>query len=212
MTLNGKKMYVYAAVGGICGISAEGNDVGQILWKTIEFSPTVIAPSPLVLDNGKIFMTAGYGAGAMLFQIKANNGKYSVDVLQKYKPKDGVASEQQTPIYYKGRMFSIQPKDAAGNRNQFVCCDPNDCQTILWTSGKEDRYGLGPYIIADDKFFILNDDGTLSIAKASTNSFTLLDKTKIIDGMDAWGPLAIADGYLIMRDSKTMVCLDIRKN
>ena len=133
-------------------------------------------------------------------------------VKKKYKPKDGVASEQQTPIYYKGKMFSIQPKDAAGNRNQFVCCDPNDCQTILWTSGKEDRYGLGPYIIADDKFFILNDDGTLSIAKASTNSFTLLDKAKIIDGIDAWGPLAIADGYLIMRDSKTMVCLDIRKN
>ncbi len=211
MTLNGKKMYVYAALGGICGVSAEGDDAGQILWKTIEFSPTVIAPSPLVLENGRIFMTAGYGAGAMLFQIKENAGKYSVEVLQKYKPKDGVASEQQTPIYYKGRMFSILPKDAAGMRNQFVCCDPNDCQTILWTSGKEDRYGLGPYIIADDKFFILNDDGTLNIAKASTTKFTLLDKAKIIDGVDAWGPLAIADGYLILRDSKTMVCLDIRK-
>ena len=96
-------------------------------------------------------------------------------------------------------------------RNQFVCVDPNDCQTILWTSGKDERYGLGPYTIADDKFFILNDDGTLTIAKASTEKFTLLDKAKIIDGVDAWGPIAIADGYLLMRDSKTMVCLDIRK-
>ncbi|HAF30282.1 MAG TPA: hypothetical protein DCG75_14670 [Bacteroidales bacterium] len=212
MTLNGKKMYVYAAVGGICGISAEGSDQGKILWKTIDFSPTVVAPSPLVLDNGKFYMTAGYGAGAALFKVSENNGSYSVGLLQKYKPVDGVASEQQTPILYKGRMFSILPKDAGGMRNQFVCCDPDDCQKILWTSGKEDRFGLGPYAIADGKFFILNDDGTLTIAKASTEKFILLDKAKIIDGMDAWGPLAFADGYLIMRDSKTMVCLDIRKD
>ncbi|MFC2103902.1 PQQ-binding-like beta-propeller repeat protein [Bacteroidota bacterium] len=212
MTINGKKMYVYAAVGGICGISAEGNDKGKILWKTIEFAPSVIAPSPLILENGKIFITAGYGAGAALFKISENNGNYSVEVLQKYKPQDGIASEQQTPIYYKGYMFSVLPKDAGGMRNQFVCCNPHDCQTILWTSGKEDRFGLGPYAIADGKFFILNDDGSLTIAKASTEKFILLDKAKIIDGMDAWGPLAFADGYLLMRDSKTLVCLNIKKN
>lgn len=211
MTFNGKKMYIYAAVGGICGISAEGTDQGKILWKTTDFNPTVIAPSPLVLNNGKFYMTAGYGAGAALFQLKENNGRYSVELLQKYKPQEGVASEQQTPLYYKGFIFSILPKDAGGMRNQFVCVNPIDCKKILWTSGKDDRYGLGPYAIADGKFFILNDDGTLSIAKASTDRFILLDKVKIIDGMDAWGPLAFADGYLLMRDSKTLVCLDIRK-
>ncbi|MDA3954513.1 MAG: PQQ-binding-like beta-propeller repeat protein [Bacteroidales bacterium] len=212
MTLNGKKMYVYAAVGGICGISAEGDDRGKILWKTIDFSPTVVAPSPLILDNGNIFMTAGYGAGAILFNVAENNGAYSVKVIQKYIPKDGIGSEQQTPLLFNGRMFAILPKDAGGMRNQFVCCDPNDGKNILWTSGKEDRFGLGPYAIADGKFFILNDDGTLTIAKASTERFIFLDKAKIIDGMDAWGPLAFADGYLIMRDSKTMVCLNIMKD
>ena len=212
MTINGKKMYVYAAVGGICGISAEGDDRGTVLWKTIDFSPTVVAPSPVILDNGNIFMTAGYGAGAILFNVSESNGNFSVTVKQQYKPKDGVASEQQTPLLYNGRMFSVLPKDAAGLRNQFVCCDPNDCMNILWTSGKENRFGLGPYAVADGKFFILNDDGTLTIAKASTNRFIFLDKAKIIDGMDAWGPLAFADGYLIMRDSKTMVCLNVKKN
>lgn len=211
MTLNGKKMYVYAAVGGICGISAEGNDIGKVLWKTSAFSPTVVAPSPLILNNGNIYMTAGYGAGAILFNVAENIGSYSVKVIQQYKPKDGIASEQQTPLLYNGRIFSVLPKDAAGIRNQFVCCDPNDCTNILWTSGKENRFGLGPYAIADGKFFILNDDGTLTIAKASTERFILLDKAKIIDGMDAWGPLAFADGYLIMRDSKTMVCLNVKK-
>jgi outer membrane protein assembly factor BamB len=32
----------------------------------------------------------------------------------------------------------------------------------------------------------------------------------IEDGHDAWAPFAIADGYLIMRDSKRMVCIDLK--
>lgn len=210
MTFNGKKMYLYFAVGGIIGVSAEGDDLGKVLWEMTDFNPNVIAPSPVILGDGRIFVTAGYGAGGMLFQLKYTNDKYEAVVLQKYKPVNGIASEQQTPILYKGRMFSILPKDAGGYRNQFVCVDPDDCEKILWTSGKADRFGLGPYFVADDKFFILKDDGTLSIVKANPDKFELLDKIKIMDGHDAWGPLALADGYLLLRDSKKMLCIDIR--
>jgi len=211
MVLGGKRMYVYAAVGGICGVSAEGEDRGKILWKTMAFAPSVVAPSPLILDNGKILITAGYGAGSMLFQIVKNGGVFDVRVIQKYRPVEGLASEQQTPIYMDGSIFSIQPKDAGGSRNQFICCKADDLKKILWTSGKTDRFGLGPYTVADGKFFILNDDGTLTIAKAVTSGYIQLDKAKIIDGQDSWGPIAIADGYLLMRDSKQMVCVDIRR-
>ncbi len=210
MTFEGKKMYVYFAVGGIVGISAEGEDLGQILWKTREFSPNVIAPSPVMLGNGKIYATAGYGAGAALFQLKKIGDTYTVEHLETYKPSEGIASEQQTPILFQGRLFSIAPKDAGGLRNQFLCVDPNKPKNILWTSGKTDRFGLGPYMMADNKFFILNDDGTLTIAKVNLNEFELLDKTKIMDGHDAWGPFALADGFLLMRDSKKMVCINIR--
>jgi outer membrane protein assembly factor BamB len=209
MVFGGKRMYVYAAVGGICGVSAEGSDRGQILWKTTEFAPSVVAPSPLILDNGKILITAGYGAGSMLFQLVKNGESFNVKVLQKYRPLEGLASEQQTPIFMGGYIFSIQPKDAGGSRNQFICCKADDCKKILWTSGKTDRFGLGPYTVADGKFFILNDDGALAIAKATTSGWVLMDKVNIIEGQDSWGPIAIADGRLLMRTSKQMVCIDI---
>jgi len=210
MNFGGRKMYVYFAIGGIVGISAEGDDIGKILWKINKFAPSVIAPSPLVLDDGKIFVSAGYGAGSMLFQVKKDGDEFSAKEIQIYKPKDGLASEQQTPLFYDDHLFAILPKDAGAVRNQFVCCQPGDCTKIIWTSGKTERFGLGPYIIADGKFFILDDDGTLTIAKATSTKFTLLDKVKIIDGQDAWGPFAIADGFLLMRDSKQLVCLDMR--
>lgn len=211
MELNGIKMLVYAAVGGICGVAADGEKAGEVLWEMTDFAPNVVAPSPLVLENGKIFMTAGYGAGSVLFQVNEKEGKYTVELLQEFKPKQGLASEQQTGIYYQDHIFTILPKDAGSNRNQFVCSHADDAMNILWTSGKEERFGLGPYMIADGKFFILKDDGTLVIAKATTQKFQVLDKVKILDGHDAWGPLAIADGKLLLRDSKTLMCIDIEK-
>jgi outer membrane protein assembly factor BamB len=210
MVYKGKKMYVYCAVGGLCGVSASGTDKGKILWETTGFSPAVVAPSPLILNNGLIFMTAGYGAGAALIQVKESGGHFSAEIVQQYKPLAGLASEQQTPIFNNGYLFGILPKDAGGLREQFACYKATDTHKAVMSSGKTDRYGLGPYILADNKFFILSDDGELTIAKYSTTAFIILDKAKIIDGQDSWGPMAVTGGYLLMRDSKTMVCLDIR--
>jgi len=71
---------------------------------------------------------------------------------------------------------------------------------------------LGPYLIADNKFFLLDDEGTLTIMKPSTSKYVELDRVEIIpDGADAWAPLALADGYLLLRDSKKMVCVDMNR-
>lgn len=207
MNINGVQMYVYAAIGGIVGISAREQDRGKLLWKTNSFDPNVIAPSPVYLGNGKILVTAGYGAGSVLLQISSN---MEVTVLDRYKPKDGLASEQQTPIVLGENVYGILPKDAGQYRNQFVCYDINDLRNPLWSSGKEDRYGLGPYIFADNKCYILADDGTMTIAKVNRNGFVILDKQKIMEGNDAWGPIAIADGMMLIRDSKKMLCLNIK--
>jgi outer membrane protein assembly factor BamB len=210
MTLAGKKMYVYFAIGGVCGISATGSDLGKVLWESTEFAPSVVAPSPVMLDHDRIFLTAGYGAGSALLQVTLRNGKYHAALLKKYKPQEGLASEQQTPIFYHGMLYGIQPKDAGGLRNQFVSCSSVDCQKITLSSGKADRFGLGPYILADGKFFILNDDGEMTIARVSSSGFSVLDKARVIDGQDSWGPIAITGGYLLMRDSKQMVCMNIK--
>lgn len=212
MTIAGKKMYIYNALGGLCGISAEKGDMGKLLWISKDFIPAVIAPSPVYVGNNRIFVTAGYGAGAALIQIDRNGNSFSALALQKYKPSEGMASEQQTPIYKDGVVFNVQTKDAGTTRNQFVCCKANDFKNIIWTSSTTERFGLGPYIIADNKFFIMDDEGEVTIARYSTSKFEVLDKAQIIDGDDTWGPFGLADGFLILRDSKKMACVDIRAN
>ena len=63
-----------------------------------------------------------------------------------------------------------------------------------WTSGPSARFGLGPYLVADGKLVILNEDGVLTMAKASTQSYLPLGSAKILDGPDAWAPMALAAG------------------
>jgi len=209
-TYGGRKMYVYSAVGGVCGVAAEGQDAGKILWKTSRWNHSVVAPSALCMPDGRIFLTAGYGAGSMVIQIRASGGTFSVEVIDEFKPVDGMACEQQTPVFWNGHVFAIFPKDAGPLRNQFVCMHPSNFRQAVWSSGKETRFGLGPYMMADNKFFILSDDGVLTIAQPSTKSWIQLDQVKLFEGQDAWAPIAVADGYMVLRDSKTMVCIDVR--
>ncbi|MCG8697442.1 MAG: PQQ-binding-like beta-propeller repeat protein [Bacteroidales bacterium] len=210
-TYEGVKMYVYSAVGGILAVSAEEGSEGEVLWQTKAWNHSVVAPSPVCMPDGKIFLTAGYGAGSMMLQLKKEGDKFSTEVLQEYKPSKGLACEQQTAIYANNLLFGIMPKDGGTLRNQLVCVSPDDATNIIWSSGKEARFGLGPFMLADNKLFVLNDDATLYIIKFSTSQYIELDKVKLFEGHDAWAPLALADGYMLLRDSKKMVCINLRK-
>ncbi|MEE8376807.1 MAG: PQQ-binding-like beta-propeller repeat protein [Candidatus Aminicenantaceae bacterium] len=209
-TIHGVRMYVYSAIGGIVGVSAEEDTVGQIIFESKLWNHTVVAPSPIHLGDGRIFLTAGYGAGSLMLKLTVSDGVFAAEALQTLKPEEGMASEQQTPIYYKGHLFSILPKDAGPLRNQLVCSHPDDVSQFVWSSGKTNRFGLGPYIVADDKFYVLSDDGVLTVLEASAKEYKQLAQAKVLDGVDAWGPLVIVNGRLLARDSHRMVCVDLR--
>jgi outer membrane protein assembly factor BamB len=85
-TYGGRKMYVYSAIGALVGIAADGDDAGSILWSTTIWNHSVVAPSPVCMPDGKIFMTAGYGAGSMMAQLSENNGAFSIEVLRNILP------------------------------------------------------------------------------------------------------------------------------
>jgi outer membrane protein assembly factor BamB len=210
MHYGNRKIYLYGAVGGIAGVAADGEDRGSILFENNEFNQSVVAPSPVVLKNGRIFLTAGYGAGSALMQLTENSGAFSIKMIKRFGVKEGLASEQQTPLYHNGHMYGVLPKDAGQYKNQFVCVSDDDPSRIIWSSGPQYQFGLGPYIIADGKFYILSDDGKLTVAAVSSKTFQVLGSVQLMDGVDAWGPMALVNGRLLVRDSKMMLCVDIR--
>ncbi|MBF0409027.1 MAG: PQQ-like beta-propeller repeat protein [Candidatus Riflebacteria bacterium] len=209
MTFNGHKMYVYAAIGGIAGISAESNSAGRILWQTGDWGATVVAPSPVILSDGMIFQSAGYGAGSVLINVSGDKELFKAEIVRRFTPKEALATEQQTGVYYKNLLFGVLPKDAGSKRMMLVACDPADPSKFIFPGNSELRFGLGPFIIADDRFFALTDDGNLSMLTFEQNQFVRTGHSKVLQGVDAWGPPTIADGIMLLRDSTSMVCLDL---
>ncbi|MBF0543073.1 MAG: PQQ-binding-like beta-propeller repeat protein [Candidatus Riflebacteria bacterium] len=212
MVLSGHKMYVYSAVGGMVGIAADGETRGKILWQIGDWGATVVAPSPVILDDGMIFQSAGYGAGSVMVKLTAINDSITAQVIHRFNPKDALSTEQQSAIFYKGLLFGVLTKDAGSQRMMLVACNAHDPSQFVFSGNSELKFGLGPFLIADDRFFALTDDGILYLIKFEQNQFFLAGHSKILPGVDSWGPIAIADGLMLLRDSTSMACIDLTQD
>ena len=142
-------------------------------------------------------------------QIGNSGGKWTASVTDQYKPSEGLSSEQQTPILYKNMIISVMPKDGGGQRERLVYYSSSDLHTPVWSSAADERFGLGPYMVINNMLFAFKDDGELYVYELKAKSMTLLKKQRIMEGVDAWSPLAYADVMLFVRDAHTVKCLRI---
>jgi outer membrane protein assembly factor BamB len=196
------RMYVYCASGGVIGVAAED---GRVLWQTTDWRIRIAnVPTPVPLDGDRILLTGGYGAGSMMIQIVKEDDRYVPKVLFRLPPKV-FSSYQQTPIFYKNHLFGTRTDE------QFVCLSTRG--QVIWASGPENRFGKegGPYMIADDLIFALDDNGMLTLMKATPQSYQQLARARVLPGHNSWSPMALARGRLIVRDLEHMVCLDVSK-
>jgi outer membrane protein assembly factor BamB len=222
MVLNteGGRQFLYAALGGIVGVAADGPQRGQLLWQTKAFAASVLAPSPVPLPDGRFFMTAGYASGCAMFRVSRSNGTWQTSLLFRTNCTT-FASEQQTPILHEDLLFTIMTNDKGDHRQEFACMKTDG--TPLWYSGSKLRFGgrqdggLGPLLgVGKDRFLLLNDaSGELSFMRADRTGCQLLASSSFMgganEGHDAWGPMVLVDGRLLLRDVHRLYCLDLRK-
>jgi len=197
--LAGTPTLVYCGSRGVAGVSAE---TGEILFLTDAWKIGIATvPTPVPVGDSRIFFSGGYNAGSLMMRVeRTDEGAFEPRVLFRLGP-EVFGSAQQTPIFHKGHIYGIRPDE------QLVCLDLEG--EVRWTSGPGETYGLGPYVVADDLLYAMGDDGHLSMVRASPDRFELLAKSRVLDGPDAWGPMALAAGRLIARDLRKMVCLQV---
>lgn len=198
----GERQYVYCTRQGVVAVSAED---GSLLWSRPDWKIGIAnIPTPVWLGEGRLLFTGGYDAGSLFVQLRKEGGRFLAEDVARWKASE-FGSDQQTPIYYDGHVYAV----AAKPLSELVCLDREGNR--LWSSGKERRFGLGPYLICDGLILALNDqEGTLHLTPANPAGYQELAHAKILDGHDAWAPMAMADGYLLLRDLTELVCLDLR--
>ena len=139
----------------------------------------------------------------MMLQLQEEAGKILPKTLFKLGAAD-FGSTQHTPVFFQGHLYGIREKD-----KQLVCLDLTG--RVLWSSGSQHRFGIGPYMIADGLIFVLSDEGPLTLAEATPEGYRQLAQAQPLEGHDCWGPMALAAGRLLLRDFTRMVCLDVAK-
>jgi outer membrane protein assembly factor BamB len=66
-------------------------------------------------------------------------------------------------------------------------------------------------MIADGLLVALADDGLLASMEATHEGYRPLAQFQVFEnGHDAWGPMAMVAGRLIVRDMHRMACVDLR--
>ena len=206
-TIGGVKQYLYMTPNKVVGIAAAD---GQILWSIPFMTKMAACPSPVSIGDGRIFITSGYEAGSMMIQIQKGASGFTVQKLYGLTSAQ-FNSEVHTPILYQNHLFAVSSK----TKGRFSCVGLDG--KVVWQSpavsgdtAATRTFGLGGFMLADGMFYVLDGDtGMLRLIEANTRQYKELASAQILGGEEVWGPLALSNGKLIIRDSSHMVCLQV---
>jgi outer membrane protein assembly factor BamB len=206
-TIGGVKQYLYLTMNKVVGVAAAD---GQILW-TIPFAAKMAAvPSPIAIGDGRVFITSGYEAGSMMIQV--DKGATGFTAKRLYDLTSAVFnSEVHTPILFQNHLFAVGSK----SRGRFMCVGLDG--KVVWQSpassndpGGARTFDLGGFLLADGMFFVVDGkSGMLRLLEANTTGYKELASAQVLSGEDVWGPPALADRKLVLRDMNQLVAVQV---
>lgn len=200
--LGGVKQYVWSTLFGVVGVDAAD---GRLLWHHPYKFNVAVATSPLPIDDERVFMTAGYEAGTVMIRVRRDGERFVTETVFELTPEQWNA-EVHTPILYQDHLFAVGRK----RRGLFTCLDLDG--KVAWDSGGQADFDLGSFLLADGMFFVLEGKtGVLRLIEASTTGYRELANAPVLSGDNVWGPMALSDGKLVLRDMTKMVCIEVGK-
>jgi len=212
-TIGGQRVYLYSAQEKTVAVDARTGREGQVLWhypRTNFVSPILV---PVVIDEDLVFLTDAYQWGSALVNVSQGCKGAEAHALWTHEARDGFCTFAHVPLQREGHLFAVLPEEAGANRKQFACMDLEKKGSIKWSSGKDHRFGIWePFTLADGKFYIMREDGSLTMLRASTEQYEELGRAVVLPGSAGWHPaMALTRGFLLVRDSTTLVCIDLRE-
>jgi outer membrane protein assembly factor BamB len=165
-------------------------------WKT---QYAINAADPILLDDGRIFISSGYGYGCALLEIKDGA------VKQVYKNKN-MKNQCYGTVLLNGYVYGFNGQVNGGGA--LTCLDVKTGEAA-WTQ-KSKELGTGTVLLAGDRLIVLGEKGALFVVKASPDGYQEIASAKILN-KKCWTPPALANGLLYARDAfGKLVCLDLR--
>lgn len=172
---------------------ADGATFWELGWKT---DWGVNATTPILLHPDRLFLSTGYGSGAVMLQLaKAGDGVAVTELWRSGEMRNKFSSS----VLYGGTIYGF-------DEGTLKALDPAD-GTVKWS---ERGMGHGSLIAADGKLIVLSDAGKLVLAEATPDGYNALGSVGVFK-TKTWTVPTLAGGRLYLRDEKEIVAFDVSK-
>ena len=193
MTLANKRQIVAVTATRVVGLNP---DDGALLWNyPWDTSMGINCSQPIPVDANRFFISAGYGKGAALVDVKDTGGKLTAS---KVWENTYLKNKFNSSVIQNGFVYGL-------NDPGILTCLSLETGERKWQGG---RYGLGQVILASDHLIITSETGDLALVKATPDSYQEVAKFAALEGK-TWNYPAIANGKLLVRNATEMACFDI---
>ncbi|MSR67132.1 MAG: alcohol dehydrogenase [Pedosphaera sp.] len=197
-TLDGKRHALFLTRNKFYSLDpANGTVRFQLDWApTVRAS--VSAAAPLVVGDS-VFITASYGAGAAALTVKGGT-------FEKLWSSDEILTSQYASCVERGGfLYGLHGRVDTGPAPALRCVELKTGK-LRWS---RDAFGGASLILAGDQLLLVSDKGECVRVAATPDGFKESGRTQIL-GLGQRSHPALADGRLFARDTKRLICVDLR--
>jgi outer membrane protein assembly factor BamB len=164
---------------------------------------SVNAATPLVIQN-QVLLSSCYGVGAGLWQYQENNGKNEFPFKEVWRKNEVIDCHYSTPVSFGDYIYGFHGRQ---ERKPILRCIRVGDGEIMWAAPS---MGAGNLIRVSGKLIVLLETGELVILKALPESCEIVYRQQIL-GAGTRAHFSFANGLLVARDKRRLICLQICK-
>jgi outer membrane protein assembly factor BamB len=189
-------------------------ETGKLYWSqpfVAEYGMAIATPRRL---GDLLFITALHGNSMML---KLDADKPAATVLWRGEKNTSLSTNFVTPFAADGYVYGT---DGDGGELRCVKAATGErlWETYAPVGGKKVKIGTAFIVRNGDRFFLLGDNGVLSIAKLKPEGYEEISKTKLLEPTGEafgrtvlWSHPAFADKCIFARNDKEIICVSLAK-
>jgi outer membrane protein assembly factor BamB len=198
-TILDQKQVIFFAQSGLVSVTP---DSGKELWRYPFKYSTSTAASPVVCGD-IVYCSAGYDVGGGACKISKSGDGFSAKELWRTPGNKEVANHWSTPVFKDGYLYGMFSFKRFGVGP--MKCVEVATGKIMW---KQDGFGAGNVIMANDKLLALADNGELVAVDPDPSAYKEICRTQAVTGK-CWSTPALSDGRVYVRSTKEGACLDL---
>jgi outer membrane protein assembly factor BamB len=148
-------------------------------------------------------------AGAQLYRLEQTNRTISSRMMwaSRELSNDILSSVLVDGHVYGFDLRDLQAKEYRPSRGQFKCLDWKTGKTV-WAT---DKTGHASVLAADGKLVLLNDQGTLILARINPQAYEELGRVSVLHSGIGWTAPALERGRLFVRNHSQAACVYLGK-